>query len=156
MTTMGLTFKCVQHNSIQLKKIINSRNILLPYLNQSHLKFSSLICDRTKEYIRVIPQGHIEFTSKRSRSENSELLKPHFCLTCSNVLQPDRALSNKCKVKSEYKTEQLGEDEDSSTLTGKERFKKAMKAYGPVVIIFHLTLSWGSLAFLYLLISKYV
>ena len=38
----------------------------------------------------------------------------------------------------------------------KDQFKKAVKDYGSVVVIFHLTLSWGSLGLLYFLISRYV
>jgi len=45
----------------------------------------------------------------------------------------------------------------SSPVTSKkDRFKKAVKDYGSVVVIFHLTLSWGSLGLLYFLISRYV
>ena len=46
--------------------------------------------------------------------------------------------------------------EDSPVTSKKEQFKKAVKDYGSVVVIFHLTLSWGSLGLLYFLISRYV
>ena len=65
-----------------------------------------------------------------------------------------RSLSNNCEKKSEKIIDESGKVDEPAVGTNKDRFKKAMKDYGSVVVIFHLTLSWGSLAFLYLLISR--
>ena len=73
----------------------------------------------------------------------------------NSILCPtQRSLSNNCEKKSEKIIDESGKVDEPAVGTNKDRFKKAMKDYGSVVVIFHLTLSWGSLAFLYLLISR--
>ena len=89
-----------------------------------------------------------------NESEKNKLLKVPIGVDHLDFFRIDRNLSNKCKMKSENKEDEPIKSEESSQLTKKDRLKKAVKDYGSVVIIYHLTLSWGSLAFLYLLISK--
>lgn len=48
------------------------------------------------------------------------------------------------------------EENSATTMSTKEKMKKAVKEYGSTVIVFHVTISLFSLGACYLLISRYV
>ena len=104
--------------------------------------------------VTLVTKKRVEMNYKTSTFVNGQLLQPTIWSKNPAFLQPERILSDKCTAKSKVDNAEQVTKEEQLTLTNKDRFKKAMKDYGSVVIVFHLTLSWGSLAFLYLLISK--
>jgi len=103
--------------------------------------------------VTLVTNKSVEMNCKSSTFVNGQSLQPTIWSKNPTCLQPQRLLSEKCTAKSKDNAEKVTQEEQLS-LTNKDRFKKAMKDYGSVVIVFHLTLSWGSLAFLYLLISN--
>ena len=107
-----------------------------------------------RTYVTLANNGIPKSSYNFNESEKNKLLKVPLGVDQIDFFRIDRNLSNKCKMKSENKEDEPIKSEESSQLTKKDRLKKAVKDYGSVVIIYHLTLSWGSLAFLYLLISK--
>jgi len=107
-----------------------------------------------RTYVTLANDGTSKHSYNFNESENSKLLKVPLGVNHIGFFRIDRYLSNKCKMKSENKEDEPIKNEESSQLTKKDRLKKAVKDYGSVVIIYHLTLSWGSLAFLYFLISN--
>lgn len=48
------------------------------------------------------------------------------------------------------------EENSPTTMSTKEKMKKAVKEYGSTVVVFHVTISLFSLGACYLLISRYV
>lgn len=48
------------------------------------------------------------------------------------------------------------EEKTASTMSTKEKMKKAVKEYGSTVVVFHVTISLFSLGACYLLVSRYV
>lgn len=74
----------------------------------------------------------------------------------SRTSQTYRNISDDSKNISPNNNKSTEKINPSPVTSKKDQFKKAIKDYGSVVVIFHLTLSWGSLGLLYFLISRYV
>ena len=152
MSVIGLTVRCVQNSSLELQKINSSRNFLNAFGFCKSNPSSDVNSMRT--CVTLVTNKSVELNHKTNTFVNGQLLQPTIWSKNHNFLLPERTLSEKCTAKSKDNNAEKVTQEEQLSLTNKDRLKKAMKDYGSVVIVFHLTLSWGSLAFLYLLISK--
>jgi len=145
------------HNT-ESSKLINS--LIGYYRNSNNNVFGfckSNPCsdvDSVRTCVTLVTNKSVEMNHKTGTFVNGQLLQRSSWSKNLTLLQPERSLSEKCSAKSKDNNAEQVTQEEQLSLTNKDRFKKAMKDYGSVVIVFHLSLSWGSLAFLYLLISN--
>lgn len=127
-------------------------------LQKSHSKFASCV----PSGIRCIHVTNATFHTKDRDSCNTLSLsrKPNGI----NVAHVNRQFSTSVFVFSERKefkdetnedtnNQETGAKPDEEKLTQRQKLKRAVKEYGPVVIIFHICIALTSLGFFYMLVS---
>merc|ERR1712038_385262 len=95
-----------------------------------------------------------DFQTKYNATKSLYIIRGIPCYYKNRTCQSYRSLSEGSDDASSNNKPTIEKNEASPVTNKKDQFKKAVKDYGSVVVIFHLTMSWCSLGLLYIIISS--